>query len=138
MLPRDQWSDRRKTGLGSRRKSQSLFPVPTAKLAVVTGLVLLGQAGMAAVAAAETVPGDLVLVSASTGGEPGNGSSSYGVSTSADGRYVAFASMATNFDTGDQDTVVEVFVKNLGTGELRLASQTADRMKGNSISDGPS
>jgi len=84
------------------------------------------------------VPGDLVLVSTSTGGEPGNGSSSYGVSTSADGRYVAFASMATNLETGDQDTVVDVFVKDLATGEVRLASQTADGTKGNAISDRPS
>ena len=103
----------------------------TTKLAVATGLVLLGQAGMAAGAAADPVPGALVLVSASVGGEPGNGSSSYGVSTSADGRYIAFASMATNLETGDQDTVVDVFVKNLATGEVRLASQTADRIKPN-------
>src|SRR5664280_3866929 len=111
MSPRDQWSDRRNTGLGTRRRSPSLFPVPMAKLAVATVLVLLGQAGTAAGAASDPVPGDLVLVSASSGGEPGNGSSSYGVSTSANGRYVAFASMATNFDPADTDAVVDVFVK---------------------------
>ncbi len=93
---------------------------------------------MAAGAAADQVQSDLILVSASASGEPGNGSSSYGVSTSADGRYVAFASTATNLDSGDQDTVVDVFVKNLATGDVRLASQRADGIKGNSISNGPS
>jgi len=93
---------------------------------------------MAAGAVADPVPGDLVLVSASAGGEPGNGSSSYGVSTSANGRYVAFASMATNFDPADTDAVVDVFVKDLSTGDVRLASQTADGIKGNAISDRPS
>ncbi|HZM68010.1 MAG TPA: hypothetical protein VFC16_17100, partial [Nakamurella sp.] len=102
------------------------FRVSPTKLATATGLMLLCQALAATGAAAATPPGDLVLVSAAAGGEPGNGPSSYGLSTSAaDGRYVAFASMATNLDPGDTDTVVDVFVKDLSTGQVQLASQTA-------------
>jgi len=115
------------------------FRVSPTKLATATGLMLLCQALAATGAAAATAPGDLVLVSAAAGGEPGNGPSSYGLSTSAaDGRYVAFASMATNLDPGDTDTVVDVFVKDLSTGQVQLASQTAAGVKGNAISERPS
>ena len=114
------------------------FRVSPTKLATATGLMLLCQALAATGAAAAAPPGDLVLVSAAAGGEPGNGPSSYGLATSADGRYVAFASMATNLDPGDTDTVVDVFVKDLSTGQVQLASQTAAGVKGTAISERPS
>src|SRR6478735_6166464 len=80
----------------SRSKQSRWAAVAVMKLAVVSGLVGSGLAAMAGSAGADAVSGGLVLVSASVGGEPANGSSRYGVSTSTDGRYVAFASMATN------------------------------------------
>ena len=80
----------------------------------------------------------MILVSASATGEPGNGQSSFGVSVSADGRYVAFASMATNLEPADPDTVVDVFVKDLSTGVVQLASQTAGGIKADAISERPS
>ena len=123
---------------GQHRRFRVPFRVSPTKLATATGLMLLCQALAATGAAAATAPGDLVLVSAAAGGEPGNGPSSYGLSTSADGRYVAFASMATNLDPGDTDTVVDVFVKDLSTGQVQLASQTAAGVKGTAISERPS
>lgn len=105
---------------------------------MATWLFLFGQVVVATGAAAHEMPGDLVLVSESADGEPGNGSSSYGVSTSGDGRYIAFASVATNLDPLDTDNVVDVFVKDLSTGQLSLVSQTAGGVKGNAISNRPS
>src|SRR6476620_11166146 len=124
--------------LSSPSRSKQSRWAAVMKLAVVSGLVGSGLAAMAGSAGADAVSGGLVLVSASVGGEPANGSSSYGVSTSADGRYVAFASMATNLVPGDQDMVVDVFVKDLATGNVELVSQTADGLKGNAISERPS
>ncbi|MEN4030122.1 MAG: hypothetical protein PQ975_05955, partial [Methanobacterium sp.] len=52
------------------------------------------------------------LVSVSSTGEQGNGDSSQ-PSISADGRYVAFTSYATNLVTGDTNGVSDVFVRDL-------------------------
>lgn len=82
--------------------------------------------------------GRVILVSASASGEPGNGLSAFGLSTSADGRYVAFASMATNLEPSDTDNMVDVYVKDLRTGAVRLASVTADGVKANAFSERPS
>jgi uncharacterized repeat protein (TIGR01451 family) len=80
-------------------------------------------------------PGDLHLVSASAGGVGGNGES-FGPSVSGDGTLVAFSSTATNLHPGDTDSEYDVFVKNLLTGEVILASTAADGTKGNSRSAG--
>ena len=53
---------------------------------------------------------------------PGNGDSSR-PSISADGRYVAFQSLADNLAPGDGDDGPDVFVKDLRTGSLFLASR---------------
>src|SRR6478735_366686 len=107
--------------LSSPSRSKQSRWAAVMKLAVVSGLVGSGLAAMAGSAGADAVSGGLVLVS-----------------TSADGRYVAFASMATNLVPGDQDMVVDVFVKDLATGNVELVSQTADGLKGNAISERPS
>src|SRR5688500_18527696 len=105
-------------------------------------LASIGVTGLACQAlvmtGASATTGDLRLLSASASGEPGNGLSSFGLSASANGRYVAFASMAMNLEPSDADDVVDIFVKDLETGEVRLASQTADGVKGNAISSRPS
>jgi Tol biopolymer transport system component len=108
------------------------------KLAIATGVVLCCQTLTATGVSAAVAGGELILVSASATGEPGNGQSSFGVSVSADGRYVAFASMATNLEPTDPDTVVDVFVKDLSTGVVQLASQTAGGIKADAISERPS
>jgi len=115
------------------------FATVRAKILVSTGLAVVACSALLVTGAgAAPAAGDLVLVSASAAGEPGNGVSSFGLSTSADGRYVAFASMATNLTPADTDNVVDVFVKDLTTGEVQVASRTAAGVKGDAISTRPS
>src|SRR5439155_7828885 len=61
--------------------------------------------------------GDIQLASTSDTGVKGN-KSSYNPFLSADGRIVAFRSYATNLDPGDTDTLIDVYVKNLVTGDI--------------------
>ena len=66
---------------------------------------------------------DTTLVSAlAPPGGGGDGDSSV-PSTSDDGRYVTFESEAGNLSTADDDSFVNVFVKDLQTGEVKLASR---------------
>ncbi len=75
----------------------------------------------------DLVTGDLTLVSPSTR-EPRETATAQ-VFTSADGTRVAFLSTATNLDPGDTDTCWDVYLKNLVTGEIILAS-TSDGGQG--------
>ncbi len=65
--------------------------------------------------------GDLVLASTSDTGVKGNGISA-DPSLPATGRKVAFSSEATNLDPADTDNVSDVYVKDLVTGDITLAS----------------
>ena len=77
----------------------------------------------------DLVTGDLSLASAADDGTKGNGDSSR-PSLSADGRRVAFGSTATNLDPADLDECEDLFVKDVVTGDLILASTTAAGTKG--------
>ncbi len=68
--------------------------------------------------------GDIVRVSTDSSGGQADGSSS-SHSMSADGRYVAFASTATNLVPGDFNGTSDIFVKDLETGELTRVSTNA-------------
>ena len=82
--------------------------------------------------------GDVTLVSTSTDGVKGNVSSS-NPAISADGRYVAFESTATNLDPADTDGISDIYLKDLATGELTLVSiSTLSGEKGNGDSQAPS
>ncbi|NPV60939.1 MAG: hypothetical protein HPY75_14910 [Actinobacteria bacterium] len=73
--------------------------------------------------------GEVRLVSANSSGEQGNAPSNVS-SISADGRYVAFYSDATNLvspPTANQ----QVFLKDLATGEVRLVSESLEGVAGN-------
>ena len=59
--------------------------------------------------------GKTVKVSVASDGRPGNGNS-YSPAISADGRFVAFASEATNLVRGDTNGATDVFVHDLGSG----------------------
>ena len=72
----------------------------------------------------DLVTGDLTLVSASVDGSHGNGSS-FSPEISADGTVVAFTSAATNLHPSDTDAAFDVYVKDLVTGSLFLASASA-------------
>lgn len=85
--------------------------------------------------------GSVTLASTSTDGVKANGDFFHGsraASLSADGSMVAFASGATNLHPDDTDDHVDVFVKNLVTGELRLVSTAADGTKATASSFAPS
>ena len=84
----------------------------------------------------DAATGALTLVSANAAGTPGNGGSGGGphVVISADGRYIAFASQATNLHPDDTDAGQDVFVKDLLTGEVTFASKTAAGVNGNGSS----
>ena len=61
-------------------------------------------------------------VSVSSAGRQANGENLGGLSISADGRYVAFTSLASNLVVGDANDITDVFVRNLRSGRTILAS----------------
>ena len=79
--------------------------------------------------------GDITLASTSDAGVTGN-STSLGPVLSSDGTKVAFDSYATNLDAADTDGNADVYVKNLATGDIILASTSDTGVKGNSNSSG--
>ena len=83
--------------------------------------------------------GATIRVSVGTDGSLSNGQSDEAPSISADGRYVAFASTATNLAPGG-DTIgaFDVFVRDLQTSTTSQVSTTASGTGGNSDSRSPS
>lgn len=81
--------------------------------------------------------GNITLVSTADDGNKGNGSSVI-PSLSIDGTQLAFQSTATNFDAADTESGFDVYVKDLVTGDITLASTADDGIKGNDHSGGPS
>lgn len=74
--------------------------------------------------------GTTELVSAAIDGIQSNGYSD-GAILSADGRYVAFYSYATNLVPGDTNGVADAFVKDRQTGVIERVSTNADGTQGN-------
>ncbi|MCG3125932.1 MAG: Protein TolB [Phycisphaerae bacterium] len=60
--------------------------------------------------------GSIILASVSSAGELGNGSSFEGAAISADGRFVAFQSFASNLVEGDNNGISDLFVHDCLTG----------------------
>lgn len=81
--------------------------------------------------------GATVLVSAGVGGSPANGGS-LEPSISADGRWVAFVSVASNLVDGDTNNVGDVFVADLTTGAVQLVSVGQGGAPADSRSSAPS
>ncbi len=77
------------------------------------------------------------LVNSSSLGVLGNAESS-DPAVSANGRYVAFASSASNLVTGDTNSVGDIFVKDLVTGITTRASTNSSGTQGNGTSSMPS
>jgi Tol biopolymer transport system component len=65
--------------------------------------------------------GTTLLASVNTNGLPGNGASSDSMMT-PDGRYVAFASLASDLTPGDTNGIADIFVRDLQAGVTVLAS----------------
>ena len=87
--------------------------------------------GLGDVYVKDLVTGDITLVSTSDGGTKGDGDSGFfGLSLSADGTRVAFHSESTNLDPADTDSGLDVYVKDLVTGDITLASTSDAGVKG--------
>jgi Tol biopolymer transport system component len=81
--------------------------------------------------------GEIVLASSDEAGAD-VASTSTAPSLSADGRYVAFSSWASNLVDGTTTTRQRIYVKNVGTGEIALASSSGSGEDANLASDQPS
>ncbi|HEX5616501.1 MAG TPA: hypothetical protein VFZ83_15205 [Acidimicrobiia bacterium] len=68
---------------------------------------------------------DTTLVSVATDGGFGDGDS-FGVATSADGRFVAFESSSENLVAGDSNSVTDVFVRDVVAGTTERVSVATD------------
>ena len=83
--------------------------------------------------------GETSRVSIASDGTQGSGGDPVAPSISADGRYVAFSSGASNLVPGDTNGSYDVFVHNLQTGQTRRVSIPSDgRTQGNGDSLYPS
>ncbi len=79
--------------------------------------------------------GTTELVSVATGGAQANGDSGwYGLSISADGRYVAFTSVASNLVPGDTNGAWDVFVRDRLSGTTERVSIDSGGAQGNDYS----
>jgi Tol biopolymer transport system component len=72
-------------------------------------------------------------VSVSSTSREANGPSEW-ATISADGRYVAFTSLASNLVAGDGNDITDVFVHDLATGETLIASMGQDGKQGDDAS----
>jgi Tol biopolymer transport system component len=79
--------------------------------------------------------GTTTRVSKDSAGVEGDGDS-YNPTVSADGRYVAFRSEATNLVAGDLNGVQDVFVRDRQTGTTTLVSRNSGGVEGDGVSDG--
>jgi PKD repeat protein len=77
--------------------------------------------------------GTTTLISKSSSGVPGNSISEY-ASISANGRYVAYFSYATNLVAGDNNGHADIFVHDRDTGTTTLVSRNTAGDLGNQIS----
>jgi Tol biopolymer transport system component len=85
----------------------------------------------------DTQTGATTQVSVASDGSEGNGDS-YFPAISADGRYVAFQSIASNLVAGDSNGTHDVFVHDTQTGATTRVSVASDGSEGNAFSNHPS
>jgi Tol biopolymer transport system component len=73
-------------------------------------------------------------VSVSSAEKQANGESLGGLTISADGRFVAFTSLASNLVPGDANDITDVFLRDLRTGTTTLVSRGIGGVQGNDAS----
>jgi Tol biopolymer transport system component len=76
-------------------------------------------------------------VSVGSDGAGGNGESDLIPAISADGRFVAFASLASNLVAGDTNGIQDIFVHDRGTGLTERVSVRSDGTQANATSEDP-
>lgn len=112
------------------------------RIAVVAALLAALTASMTASAlgggteAAPIIPVRVARLSVSSSGEQGNGASG-APSISADARYVAFASDATNLVAGDVNNAGDIFLRDRQTGTTSLISLSSTGERADSDSYWP-
>ena len=79
-----------------------------------------------------------VATNGSQGYRPSGIGASFGSRISADGRYVAFTSWASNLIPGDTNGVGDVFVRDIVAGTTERVSVAANGAQGTALSDEPS
>jgi len=89
--------------------------------------------GFSSVYLKDLATGDLSLVSRTSSGDPIPGGG-FGISLSADATRIAFASTTRFAHPEDTDSVSDIYVKDIATGALFLASTTKSGVKGNGSS----
>lgn len=81
--------------------------------------------------------GETTLISKDSAGKPGNHDSAY-PKISADGRFVAFRSSASNLVPGDTNDKSDIFIHDRQTSNTTLISKDSNGKPGNNDSDAPS
>jgi Tol biopolymer transport system component len=80
--------------------------------------------------------GETALISSGVMGQGDH--DSFTASISADGRFVAFASLASNLVPNDTNALADVFVRDRATGTIFRASVSGSGGEANAVCDGPS
>ena len=106
-------------------------------VSAATNLVAGDTNGVRDVFVYDRQTGATMRVSVGAGGNQANAASS-APSVSADGRYVAFASLASNLVPGDTNSASDVFVRDRQTGVTTRASVNDSGLQGNNSSWEPS
>ncbi|MFA4829231.1 MAG: hypothetical protein WC594_08430 [Thermodesulfovibrionales bacterium] len=80
--------------------------------------------------------GETIIISKDSSGKQGN-NHSYEPAISADGRFVAFWSLASNLVPGDTNDKEDIFVHDRKTGETKIISKDSNGKPGNNFSRDP-
>jgi len=94
--------------------------------------------GVADIFLRDTQTGTTTRVSVDSNGNQSNSTNYPGVSISGDGRYVAFASRASNLVSGDTNSATDIFVRDTQTGTTIRVSVDSNGNQGNASSFAPS
>ncbi len=81
------------------------------------------------------ITGNVTLASSSDSGEAANGGTDAQPSLSADGSKVSFWSRATNLDPADPEGSADVYIKDISSGDITLASTNEADENANGVSD---
>ena len=107
-----------------------------ARVGLMSGAVVTAAVVSGVLPAAAAVSTTSVVSAAPDGANADNDSDT--PSVSSDGRYVAFASSATNLVAGDTNGQRDVFVRDMSTGTVVRVSVSSDEVEGDSGSYDPS